>query len=35
MSVDESVPAVVDTILGRAGEGGLQFVDHQGRTVPW
>jgi NAD(P)-dependent dehydrogenase (short-subunit alcohol dehydrogenase family) len=35
LSVDESVPGVVDTITGRQGVGGLHFVDYQNRTVPW
>lgn len=35
LTVEESVPGVVGTIPGHAGEGGLQFVDHQDRTVPW
>ena len=35
LSVDESVPGVVDTITAQQGEGGLHFVDYQNRTVPW
>jgi NAD(P)-dependent dehydrogenase (short-subunit alcohol dehydrogenase family) len=35
LSVAESVSGVVDTITSRQGEGGLRFVDHQNRTVPW
>jgi NAD(P)-dependent dehydrogenase (short-subunit alcohol dehydrogenase family) len=35
LSVDESVPGVVDTIISHQGEGGLRFVDHLDRTVPW
>lgn len=35
LSVDESIPGVVDTIEKHRGEAGLQFLDHQGHVVPW
>lgn len=35
LTIDESVPGVVDTIEAHTGEGGLQFLDWQNRTVPW
>ncbi|MFE7440905.1 SDR family NAD(P)-dependent oxidoreductase [Streptomyces chartreusis] len=35
LSIDESVPKVVDTIEKEAGNGGLRFVDYRGNTVPW
>ena len=35
LSVEESVPGVVETIERHWGKGGLHFVDHQGQVVPW
>jgi len=35
LSIDESVPGVVDTITGHEQEGGLHFVDYQNRTLSW
>lgn len=35
LSVDDSVPGVVDTIVAHAGDGGLQFLDYQNTVVPW
>lgn len=35
LSVDTSVPAVVDVVQAHTGEGGLQFLDYQDRVVPW
>jgi NAD(P)-dependent dehydrogenase (short-subunit alcohol dehydrogenase family) len=35
LTVDDSVPGVVDTIVAHAGEGGLQFLDYQNAVVPW
>jgi NAD(P)-dependent dehydrogenase (short-subunit alcohol dehydrogenase family) len=35
LSVDDSVPAVVDTITAHERQGGLHYVDHEDRTVPW
>ncbi|GAA3528593.1 SDR family oxidoreductase [Amycolatopsis ultiminotia] len=35
LEIDESIPGVVDTIEGHAGEPGLQFLDYQGKVVPW
>jgi NAD(P)-dependent dehydrogenase (short-subunit alcohol dehydrogenase family) len=35
LTVEESVPGVVDTIEKHAGEGGLHFVDYRNQTVPW
>ncbi|MEH3121595.1 MAG: SDR family oxidoreductase [Sphingomonas phyllosphaerae] len=33
--VEESVPMLVDVLLGRRGKPGLAFVDRDGNTVPW
>jgi NAD(P)-dependent dehydrogenase (short-subunit alcohol dehydrogenase family) len=35
LTIDQSVPGVVDTIQAQAGKGGLQYLDYQGRTVRW
>jgi len=35
LTVDDTVPGVVDAIVAHAGEGGLQFVDYQNNVVPW
>ena len=34
-SVEESIPKVVDIILSQQGKPGLQYLDREGRTVPW
>ncbi|MGY2049949.1 SDR family oxidoreductase [Methylobacterium sp. JK268] len=33
--VEESVPLLVDVLLGRRGKPGLAFLDRDGNTVPW
>ena len=35
LSIDESVPNVVRTLLAVQGQAGLQYLDYLGRTVPW
>jgi NAD(P)-dependent dehydrogenase (short-subunit alcohol dehydrogenase family) len=35
LSVDESIPNVVRTLLAVHGQAGLQYLDYLGRTVPW
>ena len=34
-SVEEAVPKVVDVLLSQQGKTGLQYLDREGRTVPW
>jgi NAD(P)-dependent dehydrogenase (short-subunit alcohol dehydrogenase family) len=34
-SVEEAIPKVVDVLLSQLGKRGLQFLDREGRTVPW
>jgi NAD(P)-dependent dehydrogenase (short-subunit alcohol dehydrogenase family) len=34
-SVEESIPKVVDVLLAQRGKPGLQYLDREGRTVPW
>jgi NAD(P)-dependent dehydrogenase (short-subunit alcohol dehydrogenase family) len=35
LSIDESIPNLVDTIEAQCGKPGLQYLDYRGRTVPW
>ncbi|MGG1947379.1 SDR family NAD(P)-dependent oxidoreductase [Trinickia sp. NRRL B-1857] len=35
LSVEESIPNLVDTIEAHAGRTGLHYVDYLGRVVPW
>jgi NAD(P)-dependent dehydrogenase (short-subunit alcohol dehydrogenase family) len=35
LSIDESIPRVVDTIIAQSGKPGLRYVDYRGQTVPW
>jgi len=35
VGVEESVPLIVDVMLGRLGKPGLAFLDRDGNTVPW
>jgi NAD(P)-dependent dehydrogenase (short-subunit alcohol dehydrogenase family) len=35
LSIEESVPNLVGTLLAARGNPGLQYLDYLGRTVPW
>jgi NAD(P)-dependent dehydrogenase (short-subunit alcohol dehydrogenase family) len=35
LSVEESIPNVVSTLLATQGEPGLHYLDYLGRPVPW
>lgn len=35
LSIDQSIPGVVDTIDRHSGEPGLQYLNHQNQPVPW
>ena len=35
LAIEESIPGVVDTLIGCAGKPGLRFLDYTGRTVAW
>jgi len=35
LSIEESIPNVVSTLLAAQGSPGLQYLDYLGRTVPW
>ena len=33
--IEEAVPKVVNVLLVQRGKPGLQYLDREGRTVPW
>jgi len=33
--IEETIPAIVDTLLAQRGEPGLRYLDRHGHTVPW
>jgi NAD(P)-dependent dehydrogenase (short-subunit alcohol dehydrogenase family) len=35
LSIEESVPRVVSTLLATRGTQGLQYLDYLGQAVPW
>ncbi len=35
LSIEESIPKLVDVIDQQEGKGGLQYLDYLGHTVPW
>ena len=35
LSIEESIPNLVNTIEAQAGKAGLQYLDYLGKTVPW
>ncbi|MER8158938.1 SDR family NAD(P)-dependent oxidoreductase [Streptomyces sp. NPDC094472] len=35
LTIDQSIPGVVDTIDRHSGEPGLRYLNYQGQTVPW
>lgn len=35
LTIEESIPRLVDTMLAHAGRPGLHYLDYLGRTVPW
>jgi len=35
LTIDESIPKLVSTIDAQRGKPGLQYLDYQGRTIPW
>lgn len=35
LSVDESIPRLVNVLLAKQERPGLEYLDYQGRTVPW
>jgi NAD(P)-dependent dehydrogenase (short-subunit alcohol dehydrogenase family) len=35
LSINESVPNLVNVLLNKQGKAGLEYLDYLGRTVPW
>jgi hypothetical protein len=35
LSIEESVPNLVNTLLKKRGNPGLEYLDYLDRTVPW
>jgi hypothetical protein len=35
LSVEESIPGVVDALAARHGQPDLRYVNYKGETVPW
>jgi NAD(P)-dependent dehydrogenase (short-subunit alcohol dehydrogenase family) len=35
LTIEDSVPSLVGVLTAVAGKPGLQYLDYQGRTVPW
>jgi NAD(P)-dependent dehydrogenase (short-subunit alcohol dehydrogenase family) len=35
LSVEESIPGVVDALAARGGQPGLRYFNYKGETVPW
>jgi len=35
LTIEDSIPNVVKTLLAARGHAGLQYLDYLGRTVPW
>ena len=35
LSIEESVPSLVNVLLRKQGKAGLEYLDYLGRTVPW
>jgi NAD(P)-dependent dehydrogenase (short-subunit alcohol dehydrogenase family) len=35
LTIEESIPNLVRTLIGVQGKAGLQYLDYLGRTVPW
>lgn len=35
LSIEDSIPSLVNVLLSKQGAPGLQYVDYLGRTVPW
>jgi hypothetical protein len=33
--VEETIPKVVDVLISQQGRPGLQYLDREGRAVPW
>lgn len=34
-SIKDTIPSLVNVMLAQVGKPGVQFLDWQGKTVPW
>ena len=35
LTIDESIPGLVETVDAQRGRPGLQYLDYQGKTIAW
>ena len=35
LSIEDSIPSLVDVLLSKLGRPGLEYLDYRGNTVPW
>ena len=35
LSIEDSVPNLVNVLLDKHGRPGLEYLDYRGRTIPW
>ncbi len=35
LSIDESVPGIVDALMARSGKPSLEYFNYKGETIPW
>jgi hypothetical protein len=35
LSIEDSIPSLVDVLMSVQGKPGLQYLDYLGRTAPW
>ncbi len=35
LSIEQSVPNLVNVLIGKQGKAGIEYLDYLGRTVPW
>jgi hypothetical protein len=35
LTIQDSIPSLVNVMLAQKGTPGLQYLDYLGRTVPW
>lgn len=35
LSIEESIPNLIDTMEAQEGKAGLQYLDYLGRQIPW
>lgn len=35
LSIEQSIPNLVNVLVGKLGRAGIEYLDYLGRTVPW